>query len=141
MHAGHTVVQPAFDDEDGSPHVFKLFLSLAAFRAEATLLAAFLPGLRMHLSPAAAAAASAAAARAAPESAPPADTFLPEMHKLVENADGRLRDGGGRRLPPMPVMAKGQSLLEWSARGPADLFLDLAVRPIVINLCYIWATA
>lgn len=125
--AGHSVVQDAFSRKNNNKYAVKVFLDRDHFRAEATLFAAFLPWLRQGLSRELAAAA-AAAGRAAPECAPKPSAFLPPVYQLLDNADSRLRDARGQRLPPVLVLGKGMSLQEWAATSASDLFSAIAVR-------------
>eukprot|EP00892_Ulva_mutabilis_P004140 jgi/Ulvmu1/2098/UM125_0001.1 len=123
---GETVVQYALNPTDGKAYAIKFFLDQNMFRAEATLHAAFRPSLREHLSSHLASAA-AAAARAAPDQAPAPEEFLPKVLKMWDNADGRLHDMRGTRLPPLLVMHRQVSLQDWADDNAPDVFSVLAM--------------
>ena len=63
--------------------------------------------------------------------------FLPPVHSIMSNADGKLMDAGGTALPPCIVMERGESLNLWmqrNARG-MDTFTCMQVSTLhFVNL-------
>ncbi|NJR43227.1 MAG: phosphotransferase [Akkermansiaceae bacterium] len=63
------------------------------------------------------------------DSSKPLGRFLPQLHTIVDGADGNVvKDAFGRPLPPCIVMEKGEALDVWIEKsGSLDMFTGLQV--------------
>ena len=90
MHAGQAIVHFATHEVTKQDYAIKFFLSHSAFREELVQYT---------------------------DAASPLRHFLPAVHAIVDNSEGKLRDGNGHPLPSCIVMEKGESLDIWRKRS------------------------
>ena len=137
--AGQAVVQFAEDPIDQCEYAIKFFLDQEAFLTEAALYASCSRAMAATLAPSAIAglalitrsAGSGECASSGASLPVTAARFLPQVEAVHDGANGGVCDPRGRALPPCIVMEKGESLHDWSDRAEPDLFMSLAVQPLL----------
>ena len=127
--------------DDRREYAIKLYLDYSAFVTEAALYAICFPHIRSTVSVEVKDLADATVgigvdSREAVPLSQVVARFLPQVQAVNDGPTQGLHDTAGRPMPPCIVMAKGDSLQDWSGRAKPDFFTTLGVREVGLIIRY-----